>query len=71
MSKRPTPAMIEFYERAKGYATNAIHAGVNYRDFREAMTTAVIDAALEMSKGNKSRAARLLGMHRNTMTRNL
>jgi DNA-binding NtrC family response regulator len=71
MSKRPTPAMLEFYERAKGYAVNAIHAGVNYRDFREAMTTAVIDAALDLSKGNKSRAARLLGMHRNTMTRNL
>jgi DNA-binding protein Fis len=71
MSRRPSPAMVEFYERAKGYAVNAIHAGVNFHDFKEAMTAAVIDAALDLSKGNKSRAARLLGMHRNTMTRNL
>jgi DNA-binding protein Fis len=67
MSKRPVPAMLEYYDRAKSYATNAIHAGVNFQDFKEAMTAAVLDAALDLTKGNKSRAARLLGMHRNTM----
>jgi DNA-binding NtrC family response regulator len=65
------PAMVEFYEHAKVYAANAIQSGLTYRDFREAMATAVIDAALDLADGKKSRAARLLGMHRNTMTRNL
>jgi DNA-binding protein Fis len=71
MSDHVTPAMLEFYERAKSYARNAIEAGVDYCDFREAMTTAVVDAALDISKGNKSKAARLLGMHRNTLIRHL
>jgi DNA-binding NtrC family response regulator len=67
MSDRVTPALLEFYKRAKRHATNAIDAGVDWHDFREAVLIAVIDAALERAKGNKSQAARLLNMHRNML----
>lgn len=67
----PVPAMMEFYERAKAYATNAIEAGVLWYEFEDAIRTAVIDAALEKTKGNKKRAARLIGMGRSTLLRNL
>jgi DNA-binding NtrC family response regulator len=69
VSDRVTPALLEFYERAKRHATNAIDAGVDWHDFREAVLIAVIDAALERAKGNKSQAARLLNMHRNMLGR--
>jgi DNA-binding NtrC family response regulator len=67
VSDRVTPALLEFYERAKRHATNAIDAGVDWHDFREAVLIAVIDAALERAKGNKSQAARLLNMHRSML----
>ena len=57
-------ALAEFYDRAKSYAVNAIELGVKWSDFREAIVLSVIDAAMEKAEGNKSRAARLLGMHR-------
>ena len=71
MSERITPQMLEYYERAKGYAVNAIHSGVGWYQFEDAMRTAVIDAALEISGGIRSKAARLLGIHRNSLARYL
>jgi DNA-binding NtrC family response regulator len=69
MSDRVTPAMLEFYERAKSYAKNAIEAGVDWEDFNEAMKIAVIDAAMERANNNKSHAAEILKMHRNQLSK--
>jgi transcriptional regulator with PAS, ATPase and Fis domain len=70
VSDRVTPALVEYYHRAKSYAKNALDAGVDYFDFVEAMKLAVIDAAMEKAKNNKTIAAEILRIDRSTLQRN-
>jgi ActR/RegA family two-component response regulator len=45
--------------------------GASWDEAKYLMTRAVLDKALDKTKGNISRAARLLKMHRNTFTRQI
>ena len=45
--------------------------GVHYTDARQAIERRFISRALARSKGNVGRAAALLGMHRNTLSRKM
>ena len=45
--------------------------GVPYTDARQAIERRFISRALARSKGNVGRAAALLGMHRNTLSRKM
>lgn len=45
--------------------------GVHYTDARQAIERRFISRALTRSKGNLGRAAALLGMHRNTLSRKM
>lgn len=71
MSDQVTPVMLDVYHWAKEGAKCAIANGIDSEDFKESVQTALIDAALEITKGNKCKAARLLKMHRNTLTRQI
>ena len=45
--------------------------GVHYTDARQAIERRFISRALARSNGNVGRAAALLGMHRNTLSRKM
>ena len=45
--------------------------GVHYDDAKQAIERRFISRALSRSKGNLGRAADLLGIHRNTLTRKM
>ena len=45
--------------------------GVHYTDARQAIERRFISRALARSKGNVGRAAALLGIHRNTLSRKM
>ncbi|MCE2541875.1 MAG: hypothetical protein J4F30_00320 [Acidobacteria bacterium] len=45
--------------------------GVHYTDARQAIERRFISRALSRSNGNLGRAAALLGMHRNTLSRKM
>jgi DNA-binding NtrC family response regulator len=45
--------------------------GLSLRNIRNAVSTVVIRQALERANGNHCKAARRLGIHRNTLTREI
>jgi Fis family transcriptional regulator len=53
------------------FAARSIDVGLSYADFVRAAKTAFIQEALDRNHGNQSRAARELGMHRNTLSRTI
>jgi DNA-binding NtrC family response regulator len=71
MSDQVSTVMLDVYHWAKQCAKSAIANGIDGEDFKEAVQTGLVDAALETTNGNKCKAARLLKMHRNTLSRQI
>jgi len=55
--------------RLKRLVEEMLEKGIDYDDAREALERQFITSALRRSKGSRGKAANLLGMHRNTLSR--
>ena len=55
--------------RLKRLVEEMLEKGIDYDDAREALERQFIPSALRRSNGSRGRAANLLGMHRNTLSR--
>ena len=55
--------------RLKRLVEEMLENGIDYDDAREALERQFITSALRRSNGSRGRAANLLGMHRNTLSR--
>jgi DNA-binding NtrC family response regulator len=55
--------------RLKRLVEEMLEKGIDYDDAREALERQFITSALRRSNGSQGRAANLLGMHRNTLSR--
>jgi Fis family transcriptional regulator len=58
-------------EQLERLVQEMIDKGIRYDDARREFERCFISRALAQSKGNLCRAADLLGLHRNTMTRKI
>jgi len=55
--------------RLKRLVEEMLENGIDYDDARQALERQFITTALSRSNGSRGRAANLLGMHRNTLSR--
>ncbi|MEE3104497.1 MAG: helix-turn-helix domain-containing protein [Acidobacteriota bacterium] len=55
--------------RLKHLVEEMLEKGLDYDDARQALERQFITSALNRSNGSRGRAANLLGMHRNTLSR--
>ncbi len=55
--------------RLKRLVEEMLEKGLDYDDARQALERQFITSALSRSNGSRGRAANLLGMHRNTLSR--
>lgn len=58
-------------DRLKALVEEMVDRGIRFEDARREFERHYIDRALARADGNLSRAADLLGIHRNTLTRKL
>lgn len=66
-----TEKLAEVYAGLKKAAYLAIQNGIDAYDFRRASATAIRQAAIEASSGNKSAAARRIKLHRNNIDKGI
>ena len=58
-------------EQLEALITQMVERGVSYEDAVAEFETRFIKKVLEQSKGNRSKAADTLGIHRNTLSRKI